>query len=132
MRSVAEMSPCRLLSQAERFRITGEWCNSRCVLISKTYHCPKDPLSEYYFKKMGDIGYLCENYNAMRDTVLDILGTMPIDRYRQQQENILTQRVQFSPAGISLKFRNLYKHQRRKWISDATPIQDAMLLHFEL
>ena len=33
----------------------------------------KSPLSEYYFKKMGDIGYLCENYNAVRDTVLDIL-----------------------------------------------------------
>ena len=67
----------------------------------------KSPLSEYYFKKMGDIGYLCENRNAMKDTVLDILETMPTDRYRQQQENILTQRVQFSPAGLSLKFRNL-------------------------
>jgi hypothetical protein len=67
----------------------------------------KSPLSEYYFKKMGDIGYLCDNYNAMKDTVLDILETRPIDRYRQQQENILTQRVQFSPAGLSLKFRSL-------------------------
>lgn len=67
----------------------------------------KSPLSEYYFKKMGDIGYLCENRNAMKDAVLDILETMPTDRYRQQQENILTQRVQFSPAGLSLKFRNL-------------------------
>jgi hypothetical protein len=35
----------------------------------------KSPLSEYCFKKMGDIGYLCENYNAMRETVLDILET---------------------------------------------------------
>jgi hypothetical protein len=67
----------------------------------------KSPLSEYYFKKMGDIGYLCENRNAMKDAVLDILETMPTDRYRQQQENILTQRVQFSPAGLSLKFRSL-------------------------
>jgi hypothetical protein len=77
----------------------------------------KSPLSEYYFKKMGDVGYLCENYNAMRDTVLDILETMPIDRYRQQQENIRTQRVQFSPAGVSVKFRSLLGpnagHQRR-------------------
>jgi hypothetical protein len=77
----------------------------------------KSPLSEYYFKKMGDIGYLCENRNAMKDTVLDILETMPTDRYRQQQENILTQRVQFSPAGVSVKFRSLLRtnagHQRR-------------------
>jgi hypothetical protein len=67
----------------------------------------KSPLSEYYFKKMGDIGYLCENRNAMRETVLDILDKRPTDRYRQQQKNILTQRVQFSPACVSLKFRRL-------------------------
>jgi len=77
----------------------------------------KSPLSEYYFKKMGDVGYLCENYNAMRETVLEILETMPIDCYRQQQENILAQRVQFSPAGVSAKFRSLLTatagHQRR-------------------
>jgi hypothetical protein len=69
----------------------------------------KSPLSEYYFKKMGDIGYLCENSSAVKDTILDILETRPIERYRQQQENILTQRVQFSPAGLSLKFRSLLK-----------------------
>jgi hypothetical protein len=74
----------------------------------------KSPLSEYYFKKMGDIGYLCENYNAVRDTVLDILERRPNDRYRQQQENILTQRVQFSPAGVSLKFRNLLQTSTQK------------------
>ena len=74
----------------------------------------KSPLSEYYFKKMGDIGYLCENYDAMRDTVLDILDRRPTDRYRQQQENILTQRVQFSPAGVSVNSAICYKHQRGK------------------
>jgi hypothetical protein len=34
----------------------------------------QSPLSEYCFKKMGNIG-LCENHNAMRETVLDILET---------------------------------------------------------
>lgn len=74
----------------------------------------KSPLSEYYFNKMGDIGYLCENYDAARDTVLDILETRPTDRYRQQQENILTQRVQFSPAGVSAKFRSLLQASTQK------------------
>jgi hypothetical protein len=74
----------------------------------------ESPLTEYYFKKMGDVGYLCENYSAIRDTVLDLLETMPIDRYRQQQENILTQRVQFSPAGVSVKFRNLLQASTQK------------------
>jgi hypothetical protein len=68
----------------------------------------KSPLTEYYFNKMGDIGYLCENRSVVKDTILDILETRPIDRYRQQQENILTQRVQFSPAGLSQKFRGFF------------------------
>jgi hypothetical protein len=68
----------------------------------------KSPLSEYYFKKMGDIGYLCENRNAIKDTILDILETRPIDRYHRQQDNIRAQRVQFSPAGLSPKFRSLF------------------------
>jgi hypothetical protein len=67
----------------------------------------KTPLSEYYFKKMGDIGYLCENRTAIKNTILDILETRPLDRYRQQKENILAQRGQFSPAGLSRKFRSL-------------------------
>ncbi|MGZ4864804.1 MAG: hypothetical protein ACXV5H_08355 [Halobacteriota archaeon] len=67
----------------------------------------KSPLTEYYFKKMGDIGYLCENRYDVKETILEILETKPIDRYRQQQKNILTQRVQFSPAELSQKFRCL-------------------------
>ena len=74
----------------------------------------KSPLSEYYFKKMGDIGYLCKNYDATRDTVLDILETRPTDRYRQQQGNILKQRVQFSPVGVSMKLRKLLQGTTQK------------------
>jgi hypothetical protein len=74
----------------------------------------KSPLSEYYFQKMGDIGYLCENYDAVRDTVLGILDRRPTDRYRQQQETILTQRAQFSPAGVSVEFRNLLQASTRE------------------
>jgi hypothetical protein len=35
-------------------------------LFQKPIIALKSPLSEYYFKKMGDIGYLCENYNVLR------------------------------------------------------------------
>lgn len=89
----------------------------------------KSPLTEYYFKKMGDIGYLCENHNAIKDTILDILETKPIDRYRQQKANILKQRVQFSPAGLSLKFRSLLKVQPPKAdTGDVTPARHFVLL----
>jgi hypothetical protein len=71
----------------------------------------KTPLSEYYFNKMGDVGYLCESYSDMKDTVLEVLETKPIDRYRVQQDNILAKRGQFSPAGISPAFRVLLQQK---------------------
>ena len=95
------------LSRPDTYELSSERCNARCVLVLKPIIALKSPLSEYYFQKMGDIGYLCENYDAVRDTVLGILDRRPIGRYRQQQETILTQRVQFSPAGVSVEFRNL-------------------------
>jgi hypothetical protein len=90
---------------AYELRASGSMLDA--FLFLKPIIALKSPLSEYYFKKMGDIGYLCENYAAVRDTVFDILETRPADRYRQQQENILAQRAQFSPAGVSAKFRSL-------------------------
>lgn len=71
----------------------------------------KTPLSEYYFNKMGDVGYLCESYSDMKNTVLEVLETKPIDRYRVQQDNILAKRDQFSPAGIAPEFRVLLQQK---------------------
>lgn len=71
----------------------------------------KTPLSEYYFNKMGDIGYLCQNYRDAKDIVMEILETKPVHRYRAQQENILKQRDQFSPAGIAPKLRALLRER---------------------
>jgi hypothetical protein len=71
----------------------------------------KTPLSEYYFNKMGDIGYLCQSYNDAKGAVMEILEKKPLDRYRAQQENILKQRDQFSPAGIAPKLRVLLREK---------------------
>lgn len=71
----------------------------------------KTPLSEYYFNKMGDVGYLCESYGDVKNAVLEVLETKPIDRYRVQQDNILARRGQFSPTGIAPKLRVLLQQK---------------------
>jgi hypothetical protein len=71
----------------------------------------KTPLSEYYFNKMGDVGYLCQSYNDAIGAVMEILETRPLDRYHAQQENILKKRDQFSPAGIAPKLRVLLREK---------------------
>jgi hypothetical protein len=42
---------------------------------------------------------------------MEVLEKKPLDRYRAQQENILKQRDQFSPAGIAPKLRLLLREK---------------------
>jgi hypothetical protein len=42
---------------------------------------------------------------------MEILEKKPLDRYRAQQENILKQRDQFSPAGIAPKLGVLLREK---------------------
>jgi hypothetical protein len=68
----------------------------------------KQPLFEYYFKTMGDIGYLCENYGEVNRCIFNILANKPDERYRAQQRNILKGREQFSPTAVSPKLATLW------------------------
>jgi hypothetical protein len=68
----------------------------------------KQPLFEYYFKTMGDIGYLCESYGEVKERILSILANKPNERYRAQQRNILNGREQFSPMVVSSQLATLW------------------------
>lgn len=69
----------------------------------------KQPLFEYYFKAMGDIGYLCESYEDMKDLIFAILEETPTERYLTQQRNIVEGREQFSPTAVSRQLATLWK-----------------------
>jgi hypothetical protein len=127
--SVNIPSPNALLSQAEYEKYSRCIDYALCLHLASAYELNgtaaildafsylkpiialKTPLSEYYFNKMGDVGYLCESYSDMKNTVLEVLETQPIDRYRVQQDNILAKRDQFSPAGIAPEFRVLLQQK---------------------
>jgi hypothetical protein len=65
------------------------------------------PLFDYYFKKMGDIGYLCKSYDEMKNVILEILESKPIERYLIQQKNVLEGRTQFDITHLSKKLAAL-------------------------
>ena len=65
----------------------------------------RTPLFEYLFKKMGDIGYLCNTYEEVKSTVLGLLQDPDHERYIQQKNQILTQRHLFSPEAVALQIR---------------------------
>ena len=60
---------------------------------------------EYCFKKMGDIGYLCDSYEEMRSLIPSILRDFPLVRYKQQCENILEGRKMFEPQALAPQLR---------------------------
>jgi len=62
---------------------------------------------EPYFRKLGDIGYLCENREQMRETVAEILREFPRERYQKQVENIIAGRKIFSPEFLAPRLRSL-------------------------
>ncbi|WP_286242570.1 hypothetical protein [Methanobacterium ferruginis] len=55
----------------------------------------KNPYVEYYFKEMGDIGYLCEDYNEMKEIILRILENHSNIEYQRKQKNILSGRKKY-------------------------------------
>jgi hypothetical protein len=57
----------------------------------------RSPLFEHYFERMGDIGYLCDDYEELKQTICAILQGPPQDRYTSQVDNLLAGREIFRP-----------------------------------
>lgn len=65
----------------------------------------RNPYIEYCFRKMGDIGYLCDSYQEIRSVILAILKEFPLVRYQRQCENILHGRRIFEPQVLAPQLR---------------------------
>jgi hypothetical protein len=68
---------------------------------------------EYYFSKLGDLGYLCDSYEEIREVVFSILEQFPEARYRQQCENIQRGRRMFEPGIIAPQLRAIVTGRER-------------------
>lgn len=66
----------------------------------------RNPFFEYYFDKMGDIGYLCDDYEELRDLIINIINNPPNERYINQQKNILNGRNQFRQDKLAKTLRD--------------------------
>jgi len=68
----------------------------------------KNPFVEYYFNKMGNIGYLCNNYNEIKKIIICILETNPTKNYENQIENLLDLRDDLSFTKISKQLTDIW------------------------
>lgn len=62
---------------------------------------------KYYFNLMGDIGYLCDSYEEMAETIKNIISDFPMNRYKQQAENIRRGRAIFEPVTLAPRLREI-------------------------
>jgi glycosyltransferase involved in cell wall biosynthesis len=69
----------------------------------------RNPYVEYYFEKLGDIGYLCDTYEDVEKVVIDIINNFSPEKYMLQCENILNNRDLFSPEKVSRQIREIFE-----------------------
>lgn len=78
---------------------------SGAFLDALTYLKPiiarKNPFFEYYFNLLGDIGYLCEDYDEIEQVIKNILENPSKERYLHQRENLLKARTIFEIDSIA-------------------------------
>lgn len=69
----------------------------------------RNPFFEYYFEEMGDIGYLYDSYEEMKESIINIVDNFPADRYEQQRSNIIKNREKYSVQRLGMQFKELWK-----------------------
>ncbi|NQT30022.1 MAG: glycosyltransferase [Candidatus Saganbacteria bacterium] len=69
----------------------------------------RNPVFDYYFSVLGDIGYLCESYEEIKNKVLEIVNTSPHERYRTQCNNILKGREKLGYPNLARKFKYIWE-----------------------
>ena len=62
---------------------------------------------EHYFQRMGDIGYLCDSYGEMVETIREIISSFPKQRYLRQVENIRKGREIFEPGTLAVRLQEM-------------------------
>jgi hypothetical protein len=63
------------------------------------------PIVEALFRRFGDIGYLCDDAQAMRDALETAVTTLDAARYQRQAEAMRTVRDSRSPAALAVDYR---------------------------
>lgn len=67
----------------------------------------RNPFFEYYFEIFGDIGYLCNDYDELKQTVYNIIENPPAEKYAKQVQNLVKGREMISVENLACKFKNI-------------------------
>jgi len=66
----------------------------------------RNPFFEYYFNKIGDIGYICESVDEIANLVKYLIENKPKDKYLEQVQNLLDGRSLINIDSAAKKIRD--------------------------
>lgn len=92
----------------EDYRLTASGVFFDAISYLKPIIAIKNPFFQYYFDMMGDIGFLCEDYEEMENVVVDIIKNPENKRYHQQQLNLKNGREKISISKIADQIRLMW------------------------
>jgi len=106
-RRVAELTCGVLLYQRDKSRLIASGAVFDAFFFAKPCIAYRTPVFEELFQDMGDIGYLCDSYEEMRNLVSKLVENPPADRYARQRANILQGRGMFEPSALAGSLRSI-------------------------
>jgi hypothetical protein len=97
------------LYDSDSYKLTASGALLDAFLYLRPIIAIRNPYFEYYFTILGDIGYLCNDYEEVKQVIMDIIDNPPADRYRTQQDNLLKGRTVFDPEANAEHIRNIWE-----------------------
>lgn len=98
-----------IFHKEDQHRLTATASFFDAVSYLKPVIAIKNPFIEYYFSKMGNIGFLCDNYDEIKNIVMEILETNSNKCYTNQVNNLYKGRGDLSLEKISKKMRKIWE-----------------------
>ncbi len=95
------------VSDPEHYMFTASGAFMDALAFAKPGIYLRNPFLEYYFERLGDIGYICNSEQELRDVVVSIAREFPAARYLEQQRNIVAGRDLFEPRKLAPRLRSI-------------------------
>lgn len=77
------------------------------IKFEKPIIATRNAFFEHYFEKLGNIGYLCDNFEALEELVVRLSDEKPLDEYIIQQENMRLAKHKLNINAISDQLKQI-------------------------
>jgi glycosyltransferase involved in cell wall biosynthesis len=107
-RHIASIDYVVLLHKPDAYKVSPSATIFDAFSHLKPIVAMQNPFFEHYFEQMGDIGYLCADYNKVKSVVKYIICETPLQQYLKQREAISKGREMLNIAELARKIKSAW------------------------